>query len=264
LQQRSQVYFDVAWIGAKSLFGGPLAEAARLQVVKKLFAEIGDEALKPPADSGFVNMKDTCDLGEGLAIKKVGGEEKAVLRGETLESSRYGVSETSEFGGEWSDGSCRRGDVQGAQRSLAMSATVMVDVPLRERGAKPAKERAATGVGGQRGAALAIDLTESVELGVKRVRKIMAESGGAGDSDGGLSKRNAVEAHKALPGDLTSKSAGVGQCELREAEGTKEGCFLGGVGVSAKRKTIVEFGANRGERDAELFERKVADLRFRA
>lgn len=150
LQQSSQVYFDVAGIGAKGLFGGPLAETARLQVVEKLPAEIGDEALKPPADSGFVNMKDTCNLEKGLAIKKIGGEEKAVLRREALESSRNGVCERSEFGSEWSDRSCGRGDIQGVQRSLAMSATVVIDVTLREGRAEPAKERAATGVRGQR------------------------------------------------------------------------------------------------------------------
>jgi hypothetical protein len=176
LQQSSQVYFDVTGIGAQSLFGGPLAQTARLQVVKKLLAKIGNESLKPPADGGFMNMKDTCNLEKSLAIEEVGGEEKAIFGSEILKGSRYGVGERNEFGREWRDRSCGCGDVERVQRSLAMSATVVIDVTLRECGAEPAKERAATGVRGQRGPALAIHLTESVELGVERVRKIVAQS----------------------------------------------------------------------------------------
>jgi hypothetical protein len=56
----------------------------------------------------------------------------------------------------------------------------------------------------------------------------------------------------------------VGQGELREAEGAEERCFLGKIGVCARRKTVVEFSAHRGECEAELFERKVAELGFRA
>jgi hypothetical protein len=79
-----------------------------------------------------------------------------------------------------------------------------------------------------------------------------------------MSKRDAVETDKTLPGDLASESAGVGQSELREAERAEERCSLGKIRVSARRKTVVEFSAHRGECEAELFERKVAELRFRA
>jgi hypothetical protein len=48
--------------------------------VKELLTEIGYEALEPPADRCFVDMKDTGDLEKCLAIKEVGGKQKSVLR----------------------------------------------------------------------------------------------------------------------------------------------------------------------------------------
>jgi hypothetical protein len=69
-----QVYFDVAWIVAEGFFSGSFAETARLKVVKELLTEIGDEALEPPADRGFVNMEKARDLEKGLSIEKVRGE----------------------------------------------------------------------------------------------------------------------------------------------------------------------------------------------
>jgi hypothetical protein len=71
LQQITQVYFDVAGIRPESLFGGSLAEAAGLEVVEELLAEIDDEPPEPPADRSFVNVKHAGDLEEGLAVEEV-------------------------------------------------------------------------------------------------------------------------------------------------------------------------------------------------
>jgi hypothetical protein len=71
LQQSTQVYFDVAWIVAESFLSGSLAETSRLKVVKELLTEIGDEALKPSADRGFVNMEKARDMEKGLPIEEV-------------------------------------------------------------------------------------------------------------------------------------------------------------------------------------------------
>ena len=164
MQQSPQVYFDISRIAAKSFFRGSPAETARLKVLQELCAQIGDEPLESPADRGFMNMQDARDLKKGLAIQKIGGEQKAVLGREALERSLDCMGEAREFCRKWGAGSYRRGHVKGIERSLAMNATVMIDMTLGERCAEPAKKRATTGVRSQRGAALPIDLTETVEL----------------------------------------------------------------------------------------------------
>jgi len=62
LQQTAQVYFDVTGIGAESLLGSSLAKTVGLEIVKKLLAKFDDEAFKPAADGGFVNVKDARNL----------------------------------------------------------------------------------------------------------------------------------------------------------------------------------------------------------
>jgi hypothetical protein len=121
-----------------------------------------------------------------------------------------------------------------------MDAPVVIDVSLRKGSAKPAEERAATRVGGQRRTALAIDLAETIKLGVERVGQVMATRSGASDGDSRLSERSAVEANKTLPGDLAAKGAGVCQSEFREAKRAEEGGFLCWIGVSAGRETVIE------------------------
>ena len=92
----------------------------------------------------------------------------------------------------------------------------------------------------------------------------MAERGGAGDGDGRLGERSSVEAEEALPGDLPSEGAGVGESEFGEMEGTEEGGFLGRIGVGAGREAMVEFCSHRGEGGAELLLGEAAGLRFRS
>jgi hypothetical protein len=48
--------------------------ASGLEVREKLLGEVGDEALDPAADGGFVDMEEAGDLKEGPAIEEVGGE----------------------------------------------------------------------------------------------------------------------------------------------------------------------------------------------
>ena len=135
-----QVYFDVARIGAESFFRSSLAEAAGLEVVEELFAEIGDETLEPPADGGFVNVKDAGDLEQGLAIKEIGGEQKAVFRRESLEGFGDGMGQVNQFGGDWRGGNCWCRSVEGVERRLTVGAAMMIYVALGEGGSKPAEE----------------------------------------------------------------------------------------------------------------------------
>jgi hypothetical protein len=85
-----------------------------------------------------------------------------------------------------------------------MDAAVVIYVALGQSSTKPAKERSATGVGGQGRATLTVDLTKAVELGVKGVGKIMSEGSGAGNGDRSLGERSTVEAKEALPGNLAA------------------------------------------------------------
>jgi hypothetical protein len=101
LQQTAQVYFNVARVGTESFFGGPLAQAAGLEIVKELLAQIGDEALEPTTDRSFVNVQNPSDLKKSLAIEKVGGEQKAVLGVKILKRSPDGQGETGKLGGNW-------------------------------------------------------------------------------------------------------------------------------------------------------------------
>lgn len=171
------------------------------------------------------------------------------------------MGEPSELGGDWGGERCW--NVEAVERGLAVGVAVVIDVPLGEGGAKPAKERAATGVGGKRRAALAIDLTEAVELGVEGVSKIVAEGARTRDGDSCLGKGSSVKAQETLPGDFAAEGAGVGESELGEVEGAEEGGFLGIVGGGARREAAVELRAHRGESDAELLQGKTIGFRFR-
>ena len=102
LQQRAQVYFDsdVARVGAEHFFSGAPAEAAGLEVVQELLAQIGDQALEPAADGGFMHVEDAGNLEKGMAVKEVGGEEEAILGGKALQGAGDGVGKVSKFGGD--------------------------------------------------------------------------------------------------------------------------------------------------------------------
>ena len=81
MQQRSQVYFEVAGIGAEGFFGGPPAEAAGLEVAEELLVQVGGEALEAAADGGFVDLEEAGDLEQRLLVEEIGGEEETVLGG---------------------------------------------------------------------------------------------------------------------------------------------------------------------------------------
>jgi hypothetical protein len=65
--------------------------------VQESLAEIGNETLEPPADGGFVDVKDACDLKKCLAIKEVGGEQKTVVGRQGCEGSTDSMGDASEF-----------------------------------------------------------------------------------------------------------------------------------------------------------------------
>ena len=61
---------------------------------------IGDQALEPAADGGFMHVEDAGNLEKRLAIEEVGGEEEAVFRRKGLEHAGNGVGKVREFGGD--------------------------------------------------------------------------------------------------------------------------------------------------------------------
>ena len=166
------------------------------------------------------------------------------------------MSEAVEFGGEWGGGlrwGSGFGAFDGVERGLAVGAAVVVDVALGEGGAEPAEERAAAGVGGERGTALAVALGEAEEFGVEGVGEVVAEGGRAGDGDGGLGERRAVEREEALPGGFAAEGAGLGEGEFGQAERAVEGSLLGGSGVGFRGVVVVVLCADAGEGGGELF-----------
>jgi hypothetical protein len=90
----------------------------------------------------------------------------------------------------------------------------------------------------------------------------VAEGSRAGDGDRSLRQRSPVEANEALPGYLVAQCTGVGQSKLRKAQGTEKSGFLGNVGMSAGRKTVIKLCAYGGKSAAELVDCKAAGLRF--
>jgi hypothetical protein len=111
----------------------------------------------------------------------------------------------------------------------------MVDVALGNGCAKPSEQGTAAGVGGEWRPALTAWSGQPEELGVERVGEVVAERGGSGDGNSGLGERYAVEIEETLPGGLAAQSAGLGQSEFGEAEGTVEGNLLGSGGTDFGR-----------------------------
>jgi len=177
LQERSKICFDIAWICAESFLGGPFTQSARLKIVEEVLAEIGDQALESPADCSFVNAKNARYLQECLAIKKVRSEQETILRLKVLKSADDGMLKPNEFEIDRRHRGCLRCDIDRFKRGLAMGPAVAIHVPLSQDRTEPAEKRATAGIGGQWRTALAIDLTKTIELGVKRVREIVAEIG---------------------------------------------------------------------------------------
>ena len=61
----------------------------------------------------------------------------------------------------------------------------------------------------------------------------MAQRGGAGDGDGGLRERSAVEAEEALPRSFTTEGACVSESEFGQAKPAEERNLFGRVGMGA-------------------------------
>ena len=139
MQQSAQVYFKVAGIGTERFFRRPLAQAARLEIVKELLAKVADKPLELTADRSFMNPKNSCDLKKGLAIEKVRSEQEAVLWKKLPERLRDRIVKPSEFCGKRRQGRLWRGHVKCFEWSLPMDATVVIHVSLCKSCPEPAK-----------------------------------------------------------------------------------------------------------------------------
>jgi hypothetical protein len=108
-------------------------------MVEQPLAQIRKQALEAPADCGFVDVEDAADLGEGLAIEEIGGEQVAFFRGKTLERNGSGSGQAGEFCGNGCGLGLRRGRIESIERRLAVRSPVMINMTLGKRGAKPAE-----------------------------------------------------------------------------------------------------------------------------
>jgi hypothetical protein len=66
-------------------------------MMEQLFAEIRDEAFESATNGSFVNAEDASDLDQGLTVKKVCHEQKAIARVEAAEGNGNGVIEVREL-----------------------------------------------------------------------------------------------------------------------------------------------------------------------
>jgi hypothetical protein len=139
LQQSTQIDLQIARVVAQCFFGGPLAQSAGLKMMEQSFAEIDEQPLEPPADGGFVDMEDAGDLGEGLPIEEIRGEQVALFRGKALKRAGNSSGQAYEFCCNRSGLRLRRGSVESIEWRLAVRSPVMIDMTLGERRAKPAE-----------------------------------------------------------------------------------------------------------------------------
>jgi len=180
LQQSSQVEGEIAGIGKHGFFGGAAAEAVGLELFEELLVDVGGEAPEFAADGGFVDAEQAGNFKQRVLVEEVGGEQEAVFGRQLRENLLERAGEASKlrgFGGDFCccDGGGLIAGFSFGERRLAPGSAVVVDVALGERGAKPAHERAAAGVTGEWGAALAGALGEAEELGVEGVGEVFAE-----------------------------------------------------------------------------------------
>jgi hypothetical protein len=85
-----------------------------------------------------VDTKNAGDLKKSLPIEKIGGKQKSVFRRKALKSLRNGIGKASKLGGDWRRGECRCWNIERIEWSLAMGAAMVIDISLRQCGAKPA------------------------------------------------------------------------------------------------------------------------------
>jgi hypothetical protein len=135
LQQSTQIDFEVARVVAQCLLGGSLAQSAGLKMMQQSFAEIAKQPLEPPADGGFVDLKDTGDLRQGLAIQEIGAKQEALFRGKPLQRAGESAAQLREFRcNRWGLRS-RRSRVERIEWRLTVRPPVMIDMTLGKRGA---------------------------------------------------------------------------------------------------------------------------------
>ena len=112
--------------------------------MEQLFSEISHEPLEPSTDRRLMHMQDARNLQQRPPIKKVRGEQKAVVGQKTLKRLRDRVRKRLQTHrppeSRWKP-RCRH--VERVEWSLAMRAAMMIDVTLRQRRSQPSHKRAA-------------------------------------------------------------------------------------------------------------------------
>ena len=219
--------------------------------------EGGCEALDLAADGGFVDAGEAGDLGEGGLVEEVGGEQEPVVWREGEDGLGEGGGQLGEGLGVGGWGEVWGGIVVVVERQLAVSATVLVDEALGERGAQPDEEGAASGVGGERGFALGVAVlvftfAEAEEFGVEGVGEVLAEGGGMSGLDGEAGEGFAVAGDEVLPAGVAAEGAGLGEGEIREVEPAEETGLLGEAGLVVGGEAEVAADAGGEEDGLEL------------
>jgi len=158
LQQRAQVI-------SRSRGSAPRASSAARLLRPPIggcpgvVAQIGDRRLSRRL-MWLHAREDAGNLEKRLAIEEVGGEEEAVFRRKAWSTRAMAWVRCASSAGT-GEGSGSRAGCRGVEWGLAVGAAVVIDVPLRERGAQPAEQRAAAGVRSQRRLAHAVDLAQA-------------------------------------------------------------------------------------------------------
>ena len=243
------------------------SSAARLlspsgpKLPQQMFTQVGGQPLDSATDGRLMHMQRPGNLQQGLTIEKVGREQEAVLRLESVQSLLDRFGEMLHFG------RCRlrflnsHGRIQRVERSLAPRAAMVIDMPLRKRGAKPAKKRASARVGRQRRPALlSFSRPKAIKLGIERVGKFMSQRGRSRHSGRRLVERCAIKIHKALPRHLATQRACCRERKISKPKTPQEAGSLSRTCRSRWRLTEVELLSKGRQRGTELFDCQVAGL----
>src|SRR5580698_3614222 len=99
LQQSTQIYFDVARVGAECFLGRSAGEPGGAQIPQQLFTQAGDKTLEPAADGGFVNGEGPRDLKQRLAVEIIGDQQETVFGIYIFQSAADGFSKDRCFRG---------------------------------------------------------------------------------------------------------------------------------------------------------------------
>jgi len=187
-----------------------------------MLAQIGREPLESAADRRLVDSQLAANLQQRLPVEKVRTQHKPVLRWKRLEGPGNRLRQSLKLPSCRRNRCNRRRDLkcsgQSLYRSLPPRPPVVVDESLPESRPQPGKQRPAPRIRRQRRPPLALCLTQSVQLRVERVRKIVTQRRRARDRNRCLCQRAAVHPNKSLPRRLNPKRASLRQRKLRKMQ----------------------------------------------